>query len=126
MFRSAKPVRQPLAAENPAAPESPANPNANEPDSRDASALAQSAQSQQMLESLRGQPGFGVVFTASETSPASSPQGISPQNLGNRLDLELDAAISREKQVLELMDLASRPARNLTSDQLRRLLELMA
>ncbi len=75
---------------------------------------------QQLLEELRGQPGFGVVMTSSE-----APDNV-PQSLGQRLNHELDLAVRRERQVLELIDLANRPARELTPDQFRRLLEAMS
>ncbi len=84
--------------------------------------LAHSAnEGQQLLDELRGQPGFGVVMTSSEVQPQVS--NTTPQSLGQRLNHELDIAVRRERQVLELIDLANRPARELTPDQFRRLLE---
>ena len=121
MFRSAKPQRPQLGPEQPTNPESTGTAKAIGPESGAPNPPSPDPpHGQQLLDSLRGQPGFGVDVTASEVEPSSTPQ-----NLGQRLDVELDAAISRERHVLELIDLASKPARNLTSEQLRRLLELM-
>ena len=75
---------------------------------------------QKLLDELRGQPGFGVVMTSSEVRPTTGNG-----TLGQRLNHELDLAVSRERQVLELIDLASRPARDLTPEQFRRLYEAM-
>lgn len=92
------------------------------PEAKDSSRdLAQKVpDGQKLLDELRGQPGFGVVMTSSEVRPANGHG-----NLGQRLNHELDLAVSRERQVLELIDLASRPARDLTQEQFRRLYEAM-
>ncbi len=127
MWRSAKLPRQQM----PVAP-----PTTNEPstekkmDREESSPLLReplrdvtrnAPEGQKLLDELRGQPGFGVLMTSSEVRPANG-QG----NLGQRLNHELDLAVSRERQVLELIDLASRPARDLTPEQFKRLYEAMS
>lgn len=122
MWRSAKLPRQ----QSPVAP-----PEANEPntetkmDREESSPLLQEPlrdvphnvpEGQELLDELRGQPGFGVLMTSSEVRLANG-QG----NLGQRLNHELDLAVSRERQLLELIDLASQPARDLTPEQFKRL-----
>ena len=91
-----------------------------EPNDRSRDLARQIPDGQQLLDELRGQPGFGVLMTSSEVRPANSTQ-----SLGQRLNQELDLAVSRERQVLELIDLASRPARDLTPEQFRRLYDAL-
>ncbi len=84
-----------------------------------ASFAATTPGAQQMLEELRGQPGFGVVVAA------SSMQGSGPvsPSIGERLANELEALARRERQVSEIKDLASHRVVDLNADQLRRILE---
>ncbi len=119
MWRSAKLPRQQSPVPQSAGAEVPHGPDTAEPEASDPKGLSRNApDGQQLLEELRGQPGFGVVMTSSEVQPTNTPQ-----SLGQRLNHELDLAVRRERQVLELIDLANRPARELTPDQFRRLLE---
>ena len=80
----------------------------------------------QLLNELRGQPGFGVVMTSTTDTSEDMQLAKPPQSLGQRLNHELDLAVRRERQVLELIDLSNRPARELTPDQFRRLLEAIS
>ena len=122
MFRSTKSQPQSITPEVSTVPDAQGSQKTIGSDGGSSSALSQKAPDarQQLLDSLREQPGFGVVVTTSE-----GPSPNVPQKLAQKLDIELDMAVSRERLVLELMDLSNQPARNLTSEQLRRLLELM-
>ena len=74
-----------------------------------------------MLDELRGQPGFGVVVSAGDLHPAT-PQ---PPSIGQRMSVELDALSRRDRQVREMKELATSRVVDLTTEQLRRILEFM-
>ena len=74
-----------------------------------------------MLDELRGQPGFGVVVAAGDPHPTAPP----PSSIGQRMSLELDALSRRDRQVREMKELASSRVVDLTTEQLRRILEFM-
>ena len=71
-----------------------------------------------MLEELRGQPGFGVVMTASEASPA-----VQPSTIGQRLTAELEDLARLQKHLMEVRELANRRVADLTTEQLRHIYE---
>ena len=76
------------------------------------------------LDDLRTQPGFGVVMAASDIQPAT-PQPAAPNSIGSRMTSELDTLSRRERQVREMKELATYRVVDLTTDQLRRILEFM-
>ncbi len=76
------------------------------------------------LDELRGQPGFGVVMAASELQPAGQTPG-QPSSIGQRMSVELDTLSRRDRQVREMKELATHRVVDLTTDQLRRILEFM-
>ena len=79
------------------------------------------------LDDLRNQPGFGVVVSSSEIQPPAAPAApTSPNNIGNRMSGELDGLSRRERQVREMKELATNRVVDLTTEQLRRILEFMA
>ena len=76
------------------------------------------------LDDLRTQPGFGVVMAASDLPSAATP--AAPNSIGSRMTMELDTLSRRERQVREMKELATYRVVDLTTDQLRRILEFMA
>ena len=107
----------------------PASPDLRTPDLRtpDRGTLSRnSTEGHHLLNELRGQPGYGVVMTSTTDLSEDTQVVKAPQSLGQRLNHELDLAVRRERQVLELIDLSNRPARELTPDQFRRLLEAIS
>ena len=105
-------------------PGEPASPDLKMADRRTLS--RNSTDGHHLLNELRGQPGYGVVMTSTTDLAEDAQPGKVPQSLGQRLNHELDLAVRRERQVLELIDLSNRPARELTPDQFRRLLEAIS
>lgn len=83
-----------------------------------------SARSTATIDDLRTQPGFGVVMAASDLQ--TTTQAPAPNSIGSRMSFELDALSRRERQVREMKELATYRVVDLTTDQLRRILEFMA
>ncbi len=77
------------------------------------------------LDDLRGQPGFGVVVAASEMQ-TSTPAVSQPNSIGGRMAAELDQLSRRDQKVREMKDLATHRVIDLTTEQLRSILEFMA
>ena len=77
------------------------------------------------LDDLRTQPGFGVVVASSELQP-SAPATNGVPNIGQRMGAELDALSRRDRQIREVKELATNRVVDLTTEQLRRILEFMA
>ncbi len=74
------------------------------------------------MDELRGQGGFGVIVAASDMKqPATSPNS----SIGSRFTSELDSISRRERQVREVQELATHRVIDLTTEQLRRILEFM-
>lgn len=74
------------------------------------------------MDELRGQGGFGVIVAASDmqgTALSTTP------NIGSRFTSELDSISRRERQVREIQELATHRVVDLTTEQLRRILEFM-
>ena len=74
------------------------------------------------LDELRGQGGFGVVVAASEMK---QPPPTNTPSIGSRFTTELDSLSRRECQVREIQELATHRVIDLTTEQLRQILEFM-
>ncbi len=77
------------------------------------------------LDDLRTQPGFGVVVSSADIQPAT-PTPTPPNSIGNRMSAELDILSRRDRHVREMKDLATHRVVDLTTEQLRSILEFMA
>ncbi len=76
------------------------------------------------LDDLRAQPGFGVVVSAAEIQ-AQPPAANGVPSIGQRMSAELDILSRRDRQIREMKDLATHRVVDLTTEQLRRILEFM-
>ena len=74
------------------------------------------------LDELRGQGGFGVIVAASEMK---QPPATHTPSIGTRFTSELDSISRRERQVREIQELATHRVIDLTTEQLRQILEFM-
>lgn len=74
------------------------------------------------MNELRGQGGFGVIVAASDMK---QPPATGTPSIGARFTTELDSISRRERQVREVQELATHRVIDLTTEQLRRILEFM-
>ena len=74
------------------------------------------------MDELRGQGGFGVIVAASDMK---QPPAAHAPSIGTRFTSELDSISRRERQVREVQELATHRVIDLTTEQLRRILEFM-
>ncbi len=76
------------------------------------------------LDELRAQPGFGVVVSSSDIQPPT-PAASQPNSIGSRMSAELDTLSRRDRHVREMKELATHRVIDLTTEQLRSILEFM-
>ena len=76
------------------------------------------------LDDLRAQPGFGVVVSSAEIQAQPPATGGVP-SIGQRMTAELDTLSRRDRQIREMKELATHRVVDLTTEQLRRILEFM-
>ena len=74
------------------------------------------------MDELRGQGGFGVIVAASDMK---QPPAAHAPSIGTRFTSELDSISRRERQVREIQELATHRVIDLTTEQLRQILEFM-
>ncbi len=74
------------------------------------------------MDGLRGQGGFGVLVAASDMKRPPATPALS---IGARFTTELDSLSRRERQVREMQELATHRVLDLTTEQLRQILEFM-
>lgn len=90
--------------------------------SNDVGVFARATNGTATLDELRGQGGFGVIVAASDMK---QPPATHAPSIGTRFTSELDSISRRERQVREIQELATHRVIDLTTEQLRRILEFM-
>ena len=88
----------------------------------DVGVFARATNTAATLDELRGQGGFGVIVAASDMK---QPPATHTPSIGTRFTSELDSISRRERQVREIQELATHRVIDLTTEQLRQILEFM-
>ena len=90
--------------------------------SNDVGVFARATNGTATMDDLRGQGGFGVIVAASDMK---QPPPTHIPSIGARFTTELDSISRRERQVREIQELATHRVIDLTTEQLRQILEFM-
>lgn len=87
-------------------------------DSADVGVFSRARGAATTMDDLRNQGGFGVIVAASDMKQPT-------HSIGSRFTSELDSLSRREGQVREMQELATHRVLDLTTEQLRQILEFM-
>lgn len=90
-------------------------------DSTDVGVFSRASKAATTMDELRNQGGFGVIVAASDMKHPPTTHSI-----GSRFTSELDSLSRREGQVREMQELATHRVLDLTTEQLRKILEFMS